>query len=330
MRNQLFKNRTNRSQISVLRPHAVEFAQQFGLEPVSIRIANHGFNSTFKVETNRGDFALRINTHSIRSPNNLNAEIAWTSQLRDSPVTAARPHQAPNGQYILHADLSGHSRPLSAVCYEWLPGRVFPAEPTENLYKSFATLTRNLHRYAPTLGHNEELPTLVDCCHDYPFRFKTTEQRRHLSLFQNIRDLSNEVIYKLAKNNPVQVIHYDLHRLNLKRKGDEVFVLDFDDCLLGSPILDIAISFYYFRGNPKNRALEDAYWRAYGSHYSDFGLSEFDFETLIAGRRLFLLNEFVEIPLEYFQKILPQWIELSVNDFKDFLGTGKFTPSRVR
>lgn len=323
-----FADRSNRSQIATLRPYAQKFAQQFGLKPLKISIANHGFNSTFKIVTASGDYALRINTHSIRTPQNLRAEIAWTSQLAKSPISAARPHGSPSGEYILNADLPGHPRPIAAVCYHWLPGRRFPANPSVDLYKSLAVTTANLHKNVPNLADNESLPTLTDCCHDYDFRFTKPEHTLHLPLFQEIRDQANATLKKLAKTNPPQVIHYDLHRSNLKRQGDQIYVLDFDDCLIAPPLMDIAISFYYFRGKPEIRNLEPDFWAAYGSHYSDYGLSEREFEALIAGRRLMLINEFVAIPLEFFQNILPVWIERSVVDFNQFLKTGQFIASK--
>lgn len=323
-----YADRSNRSQIAALHPYAKSFASQFGLKPTKIQIVNHGFNSTFKITTESDTFALRINTHSIRTPENLNAEITWTSQLVDTPVSAARPHPALNGEYILHDTLPGHPRPLAAVCYHWLGGQRFPAKPSSNLYNSLALTTRFLHENTPKLPANANLPTLTDCCHDYEFRFTKPEHIKHYPLFQEIRDHANSTLTKLAKTNPPQIIHYDLHRSNLKREGNIVHVLDFDDCLIAPPLMDIAISFYYFRTKPELRDLEPEFWTAYGSHYSDYGLSERDFEALIAGRRLMLINEFVAIPLEFFQNILPAWVDRSVVDFNHFLSKGTFTFSK--
>jgi Ser/Thr protein kinase RdoA (MazF antagonist) len=323
-----YADRTNRSQIATLHPYARSFALQFGLKPKQIRVINHGFNTTFKIASDQGLFALRINTHSIRTSENLNAEIAWTSQLADSPVSAARPHPAPSGQYILYDTLPGHPRPLAAVCYHWLGGQAFPAVPTTNLYKSLALTTRYLHQNPPKLPANASLPTLTDCCHDYDFRFTKPEQTKHLKLFQQIRDKANYSLQKASKSKGSQVIHYDLHRNNLKRNGNTVHVLDFDDCLIAPAIMDMAITFYYFRSNQKLRAMEPDYLSAYQGHFSDYGLTEEEFEALIAGRRLMLINEFVAIPLDDFQALLPAWIERSVVDFNNFLENGTFAFSK--
>lgn len=323
-----FADRSNRSQIAVLRPHAERFAKQFGLNPNSIHILNHGFNSTFKIVTDKGKYALRINTHSIRTPENLNAEIAWTSQLANSPVSAAIPHPAPSGEYILHATLPGHPRPLAAVCYHWLAGQQFPALPSKNLYNSLALTTRYLHLNPPKLPANAKLPILTDCCHDYDFRFTKPEHTKYNHLFQKIRDHANSALHKASKTKGNQVIHYDLHRLNLKRQRNTIHVLDFDDCLIAPTIMDMAITFYYFRGREELRAKEPDFWNAYGGHYSDFGLTEDEFEALIAGRRLFLLNEFVAIPLASMQARIPAWIQRSIVDFNNFLSTGLFTASK--
>ncbi len=323
-----YADRSNRSQIATLRPYANSFAQQFGLKPLNIQIINHGFNSTFKVTTDQGKFALRINTHSIRTPENLNAEIAWTSQLASSPVSAARPHPAPSGEFILYDTLPGHPRPLAAVCYHWLEGRGYPALPTQNLYNSLALTTRYLHKNPTRLPSNANLPVLTDCCHDYDFRFTKPEHTQHLPLFQQIRDRANSALQKSAKSKPPQVIHYDLHRLNLKRQSNTIHVLDFDDCLIAPPIMDIAITFYYFRSQPQMHSMESSFWQAYRGHYSDYGLEESEFEALVAGRRLFLINEFVAIPLASMQARIPAWIERSLVDFNNYLTNGTFSFSK--
>jgi hypothetical protein len=90
----------------------------------------------------------------------------------------------------------------------------------------------------------------------------------------------------------------------------------------------MAITFYYFRSNQKLRAMEPDYLSAYQGHFSDYGLTEEEFEALIAGRRLMLINEFVAIPLDDFQALLPAWIERSVVDFNNFLENGTFAFSK--
>ncbi|MFM9874464.1 MAG: phosphotransferase enzyme family protein [Fimbriimonadaceae bacterium] len=325
MKSNSFADRSNRSQIATLHPYAKSFAQQFGLNPTLIQIANHGFNSTFKIKTDQGNYALRINTHSIRTPENIHAEVAWTAQLANSPVSAAKPHPAPTGEYVLYDTLPGHPRPLAAVCYHWLQGRNFPAIPTHNLYNSLALTTQYLHQNPPKLPSNAALPSLTDCCHDYDFRFTKPEHTKHLPLFQKIRDHANSALQKSANTRGTQVIHYDLHRLNLKRQKYTIHVLDFDDCLIAPAIMDMAITFYYFRSNEQLRNLEAGYWQSYGGHFSDFGLEEHEFEALIAGRRLYLINEFVAIPLANMQARIPAWIERSVVDFNNYLANGTFS-----
>jgi Ser/Thr protein kinase RdoA (MazF antagonist) len=77
-----FEERSRRAQIAVLRQHAVEVLRRYPIEVDGLRLLNHGYNTTFRVDASGGQrFALRINVNSRRAPEHLNAEIGWLAAL---------------------------------------------------------------------------------------------------------------------------------------------------------------------------------------------------------------------------------------------------------
>jgi Ser/Thr protein kinase RdoA (MazF antagonist) len=59
------------------------------------------------------------------------------------------------------------------------------------------------------------------------------------------------------------LIHADLHQYNYMFHGEEVRVIDFDDCLFAPFTYDLAITLWYLVGRPTFQALEGALLRGY-------------------------------------------------------------------
>ncbi len=77
-----FSDHTEAVQIALMRAMAQDIMTRFDVEVASIDSINHGYNSTFAVETVGGaKYALRINVNSPRTPENLFAEVEWMNQL---------------------------------------------------------------------------------------------------------------------------------------------------------------------------------------------------------------------------------------------------------
>ena len=59
------------------------------------------------------------------------------------------------------------------------------------------------------------------------------------------------------------LIHADLHQYNYLFHGEEVRVIDFDDCLFAPFTYDLAVTLWYLASRPDYRALEGALLRGY-------------------------------------------------------------------
>jgi len=326
-----FSELTPRAQVALLRPYAAEFAAEYGLKPTNISLANHGFNTTFRIDTDSKTYALRMNINSVRSIENLRAEIFWTSHLANSSVHAAKPVKAQNGDWILIRTIPSLPRETAVAVYEWLPGRKFPGTPSTSTMQELGRVTRLLHENTDALAlpKGADLPVFNDVLLGKPLELREHGFTGDLSVMQAVVDQANDVAKVLAKK-PAQIIHYDLHRYNIMKKGSTLHVLDFDDCLLGWPMVDASVSMYYartFKPSANFRSVkEPAYWAGFGSQPTDHGISETDFEALVASRRVMLCNELFQMMNADYRKKVVVYANKGAELMASFLKTGVYDP----
>ncbi len=90
---------------------------------------------------------------------------------------------------------------------------------------------------------------------------------------------------------PVHVLHADLHLGNAKWSRGRLSVFDFDDCVIGVPMHDLA-------GEP--------------------------FEASVAGRGLLLLNELIGTETADFVQLLPRFVANLDLKLRHYLDAGEF------
>jgi Ser/Thr protein kinase RdoA (MazF antagonist) len=117
------------------------------------------------------------------------------------------------------------------------------------------------------------------------------------------------------------VLHADLHRGNVKWLRGRLAVFDFDDAACGVPALDLGITAYYLRDELE---LEQAVLEGYAeiSPLPDFTRDEF--EAIVAGRNLLLLNDVVVADQAELRDVLPRYVPNSVTKLRAYLDTGVY------
>ena len=118
----------------------MKFLESFSLQilgnyPLKIRSTvsiNYEYNATIKVEATDGTiFALRINTNSPRTPENLMAEIAFVRLLaEDGRVNVPQPIANTEGGYYTSVFHEPSQRTFHCVLYSWIEGEELEDEPT--------------------------------------------------------------------------------------------------------------------------------------------------------------------------------------------------------
>ena len=99
-----FEDRSVRGQVARLRPLAVEVLRRYSIDVAALRLLNHGFNTTFRVDTTDGRrFALRLNVNSRRTDSFIGAEMAWLAALaEETDLWVPIPQRTLDGALLTH------------------------------------------------------------------------------------------------------------------------------------------------------------------------------------------------------------------------------------
>jgi len=322
-----FVDVTTRTQVERLRALAGAALPIWGLPDANLRLLNHGYNTTFEVRTTDGRrYALRVNTQPHKTEAQLRAEVAWLAAL-----SAETDLRVPTPLPTLEGDLKAtvfspdHGRDLPVVVFGWLDGPNLGARPRVRQLRAVGAAAATLHQHARTwtMPSGAELPPFDNVLTDIPNRLgghpALTREASELftAAYHRAQALQDEAFVA----DRVIVLHADLHGENLKWHDGRLSVFDFDDAGTGVPSLDLAIAAYYLRDD---QALEAAMWDGYADVAEPPKVTPEQFDGMVAGRNLLLVNDFIEQPNAAFRAMMPTFIENSMLRQRQWLQTGRW------
>lgn len=281
-----FESLSHRRQLSLLHGLAEEAVARHGLAGAQIDLWHHGFNTTYRVSLpSGGRYALRLNVNSSRSVEEVRGEIAWVEALaRDKAVWVPTPLRDSQGDHLVHLQHDAFDRPILGALFTWEEGRHAGKGLNPRHGRLLGQAMASLHRHAEGFQFppgTERCP-VVDVLDGGDWRLEES------GLLAEVRDEANDV---LARQTPRHVVHFDLHLNNVKLLGDRLLVIDFDDAVVSTPLVDAAQSVFYLRRSKNPEAVEAAFWEGLGGGPETMGSSWAEFESLVAGRAVLLLNE---------------------------------------
>ena len=150
--------------------------------------------------------------------------------------------------------------------------------------------------------------------------------KERLEIFKEVYVRVQEVLDQVYLSEiPPIILHADLHEGNFKQNRSRLTVFDFDDCALGYPVQDFAVTFYSLSNENDYEQNRDAFKRGYSSLRP--WLPEYNslIEALIAGRSLVLANDVVQSLNPEWHKIAPRFFERSEKRLRNFLNSGQST-----
>jgi Ser/Thr protein kinase RdoA (MazF antagonist) len=319
--------RTHRGQLAVLRPTATAALRRFPVEPVRVRVINHGYNTTYRVDTADGRrFALRLNINSRRDPAVIAAEVAWTTALAaDTGVWVPTATPTRDGEPVAVLDCAALGRPVAAVLFSWLPGRDLWGRADAAQVRAVGAAMAMLHEHgrdwqppAPTRLDRLDDPMLGQFTPDY--RDDPRIDTAAGAVLDEVYRRCQQTLDALFEQGPVQPIHADLHLGNVKGYRGRVSVFDFDDCGLGVTVQDLAISAYYLR----LVGLDQQLLEGYATIAAPPSCPEPDFEALVAGRNLAMLTHALQTSTAEIRAMLDAYIPNSLLKLRGYLQTGRY------
>ena len=293
--------------------------------PIEVKTAvsiNYEYNATLKVEATDGQlFALRINTNSPRTPENLRAEIAFVRFLaEDGRVKVPYPIENSDGDFYTSIPHAASGRMFHCVLYSWILGEELEDEPTDEQLTALGAAMATMHIVAPgfTLPEGSALPKFDDplwWTEDFLLSGKSVLDAEAKDLISRALSAIKSGVAKYFANGTPMLIHADMHGGNVLWYEDSLSVIDFDDCGFGFPLQDLATALYYLDTPEQDAALR----RGYESITPVPECSEKEMKMLFLQRRIVLLNYLYETSNLEHRSMIPDYQEETLRRIRNFL-----------
>ena len=293
-----------------LRPIALQVLnKQYGIAATQLKQITEASNTIFRVITDSAkDYVLRMTApKSCHGADEIRSEVAWLHAIDgDTDIGIPAPVARLDGDYVSEVPVPGEDAPICYAVYSWVPGQMLDERLTPDNVRRLGTLMAQLHQHAADFAPREDFRIRT---YDSVFPYAavgfaglepvvlfnedaqaplTSEQR---SVYQDAHQLVAQEIESLMRyEDPLRVIHSDLHMWNVKVDGDKLYALDFEDLMWGHPIQDIATTLYYFRWVDTYETMLAAFRSGYESVQPWPEIHKGQLETLMAGRTLLLAN----------------------------------------
>ncbi|MGV8833342.1 MAG: phosphotransferase enzyme family protein [Devosia sp.] len=244
------------------------------LSGASAQLVNHSENQTFRIDTNDNRcFMLRIHRTGYQSVASIQSELNWLSALqRDTALPVPEPIAGHDGELLQSFDAPDGTR-HQAVLFQYIAGR--EPTPESNLGDLFGTLgtyaatlhqhVTNWQRPADFVRQSWQAATILDT--DGPWgdwRMAPGVNARNRPILDR---LDSTLWMRLAEygldQNRYGLIHADMRLGNLLVDGDQVSLIDFDDCGFCWFTYDFAAAISFHETNPAIPALKAAWIESY-------------------------------------------------------------------
>ncbi|MDT8855499.1 phosphotransferase enzyme family protein [Paracoccaceae bacterium Fryx2] len=291
------------AQLAALLELAIAATGHFALPPgLDVRLINLSENATYAVRATDGQrWALRIHRDGYHSRRAIASELAWLQHLRTSGVVVTpAPVPGKDGEII---QTVGHPRmknPRHVVLSQWETG----TEPGigEDLSRPFEHLgevTARMHRHTrdwqrptwftrPTWNFETALGEAAP--HWGRWRDGIGVDAEKAALFARTVDLIGRRLAAYGQDQSrFGLIHCDLRLANLLIDGEEVKVIDFDDCGFSWYMYDAATPVSFYEHEPQVPDLIESWKTGYRKVLDLPAADEAEIPTFVMLRRLLLV-----------------------------------------
>ena len=275
----------------------------FGLSPAAtVELWNVSENHTYRVEDPGSGhrYALRVHRPGYRTVAQIESELQWVDALReDGAVDTCVPVPAPGGERVVTVSVEGLGT-RNLVLFEWLPG-VAPDPDGAAVIAGFRTLgavSARMHAHArawqpppgfarPAWDHERTLGAGGHWGRWQDGLGIGPEERRLLDRLDAAIAARLEA-YGQASDR-FGLVHADIRLANLLVDGDDVRVIDFDDCGFAWFMYDFATTVSFMEDHPRVPELRDAWLEGYRSVARLDTADEAELDTFVMLRRLLLV-----------------------------------------
>lgn len=227
--------------------------QAYPIASPTIAFLRHNENMTFRVVDGQTSktYLLRVHTPLTEAfqgerqqPEMIASELCWLEALsNETDLTLQRPVRTKSGDLV--ALVEGNQEEIPCSLLHWLEGEPFPDIPSTIQAARLGTIVATLHAHARTWTIPE---TFTRPAYDLTFHERQINKLASGVDMGVIREEDFVTIQRtlacvldvLSKaQEPLLLIHADLHRGNLLAAGDAVYPIDFSLSGFGLPLFDL-------------------------------------------------------------------------------------------
>lgn len=273
---------------------------QYGLDPHSrIELLDISENATFKVIDPTSDEAivLRVHRPGYHTQAEVLSELDWLEALSaQAGVRTARVVCTSHGERIalIHA---GEPETRMCVAFEFLNGAPPAEAQLSDSFRALGSITARMHRHA--LGWRRPAGFArfawdLDAAYGQAPRWGDWRHgigvgRAEVAVLERLQDtLTRRLIAYGTGAERYGLIHADLRLANLLADGDQLAVIDFDDCGWGWYVYDLAAGLSFIEHEPVVPELIDSWLEGYRIERDFSREDEREIRTFILFRRLLL------------------------------------------
>jgi len=248
---------------------------EYDLEIAKVSFLTIETNTYFKVTAaNRQKYVLRIYSDEETTIRENRAELFWLHALiRDTDIRVTCPVARADGMYLSIVNHAGLPPDRRCVLFEWVPGANLARCVTPEQYYGLGRTMAGLHDHSELLTLPSDIqPKRWDSVFYYPDEpvvvfdddykgiFNATRHRVMTEALGRCTEYLDRLYSGKAK--PI-LVHGDLHYENVHMHRDNLYIIDFEDIMMGYPVQDIAVTLYYGRDRADYPELRAAFQEGY-------------------------------------------------------------------
>ncbi|MCP4303799.1 MAG: phosphotransferase [bacterium] len=319
---------TQAGQIRRLRPLAMAALDSYSVTPRRLSLVGGFTNVIFRVDTNEGPLALRVDLHQEHSDQDIDVELAWLAAIsRDTDLDICGFIPARDGRHSVYAAAPGVPGQRRCVLFRWVPGKPLADNLSETGYMRLGQLSAGLHIHGQSFVPPHQ-PLVWDRVFYWPEEVDPVvifnprlahhiDSKRRTTLDAAIT--ATTAAFARLDPQAAQMTHGDLHPWNVHSYRSRLIAFDFEDVTWAHPVQDVATTLFYERTDPQYAALRKAFETGYRSVAPWPVTYEGELEHFMAARTLMLINfvanlrddpsDFYETAFPRLDRFLADWVE---------------------
>ncbi len=267
--------------------------------PLTARLINISENMTFHVSDGAGaEYALRLHRLGYHDAAAINSELAWLSALRQAGVALTpRPVAGLDGALLQAFQIAHGAGGRHAVLFQWEPGKE-PVPDDLAGYQRLGMTAARLHGHVQTwtkpAGFSRHTWNFATSLGDRPHWGRWRDgMGMTVALQQLFARAVRAIEARLARFGQTPdrfgLVHGDMRLANLLVDGDNLKIIDFDDCGFSWFLYDAATTVSFFEHDARVPERLAAWAEGYRQIRTLSASEELDLPTFVLLRRLLLI-----------------------------------------